>query len=93
MHLIESRPASRWKILCLLFVLISIAYGNSFQASWHFDDQDHILFNPAVHLTSFSADSIIRAVYAAPRPDEASPPKIFRPLAGLSFALNWYFGG
>jgi Tfp pilus assembly protein PilF len=93
MNLKENHPINRMKILCLLAVLIAIVYSNSFQAGWHFDDRDHILFNQAVHPTNFSVDAIVRAIYAAPRHDDSSPPKIYRPLASLSFALNWYFGG
>lgn len=87
-------PATHsWKVFCLLAVIIGVAYGNSFQAGWHFDDHDHILSNKAVQITNLTTGSIAKALYAAPLRDERATPKIFRPLAGLSFALNWYFGG
>jgi len=93
MDIRRNSAAHSWKVFCLLVVIIGVAYGNSFQAGWHFDDSDHILTNKAVQITNLTTGSIAGALSAAPLRDERSAPKIFRPLAGLSFALNWYFGG
>lgn len=76
----------------LIGLLIFLAYCNSFRAGWHFDDADHITGNPAIQLRDLTRDSISSAIYAAPRLDETTPPRMHRPLATLSFALNWYVG-
>jgi protein O-mannosyl-transferase len=76
----------------LLTLAIILSYSNSFQAGWHFDDVDHITRNKAIQIKEFTRDSLIEAIYAAPRQDEDSPKRIFRPLASLTFALNWYLG-
>ncbi len=76
----------------LTALLILLAYSNSFRAGWHFDDADHITGNPAIQIKDLTRGSILSAVYAAPRVDETSPPSMYRPLATITFALNWYFG-
>jgi tetratricopeptide (TPR) repeat protein len=76
----------------LTALLIFFAYSNSFQAGWHFDDADHITGNPSIQIKDLTKGSILSAIYAAPRVDETSPPRMHRPLATLSFALNWYVG-
>lgn len=76
----------------LLGFLIFLAYSNSFRAGWHFDDADHITGNPAIQIRDLTSDSIAGAVHAAPRLDETAPPRVHRPLATLTFALNWYVG-
>ena len=76
----------------LLVLMVLGAYANSFRAGWHFDDVDHITGNPAIQIKDFTKESIISALYAAPRLDESTPPRMHRPLATLTFALNWYVG-
>ena len=76
----------------LIASLILLSYSNSFRAGWHFDDEDHITGNPAIKIKDLTRESILGAIYAAPRIDEASPPSIHRPLATITFALNWYVG-
>jgi protein O-mannosyl-transferase len=71
--------------LCLL---VAFAYGNSFHASWHFDDYDNITQNSRIRIHDLSLKSLW---------DAALPPSEFkgrfqRPVSRLSFALNWYFG-
>ena len=89
----SENTTKNYKAFLLLTLLIVTVYGNSFRAGWHFDDHDHILNNPSVRLTRLTLDSVVAAIHAAPRSDSSEPPRIFRPLVSLSFALNWYFGG
>lgn len=71
-----------WVILPLIFTL----YFSSFEAGWHFDDLQRITLNPKLHLTSFSTDSLLDTFYSI----EESPTQIYRPVACLTLALNWY---
>ena len=70
----------------ILFFLVFIVYCNTFQSEWHFDDRHSILDNSKIHISDLSVKSLSKAIE---HPDK---PKIWRPLAHLSFSLNWYFG-
>ncbi len=72
-----------------LSILILLVYSNSFHCSWHFDDAPNITENPLLHMTRISWHSIKAALFS----DRNNPGKLYRPVACLSFALNYYFGG
>lgn len=72
-----------------LAAVIFIIYGNSFDCSWHFDDEPNIVDNPNLHLKEFSWGNIKQALFS----DRNNPKSLYRPAACLSFALNYYFGG
>lgn len=80
----------RWRLQAfgLLFLFIVLSYSNTLTADWHFDDFPNIVENEKLHLTSFNLDAISQVFFAHPRAEGQS----FRPIAYLSFALNWYFG-
>jgi hypothetical protein len=86
-HLTESRKTIFAFISLLLIVLI--VYSNTFNASWHFDDEPNITENPALHLTEFTWKNLKKTFYAS----QVEPDQIYRPVACLSFALNYYVGG
>ncbi len=65
-----------------LFILLCLAYGNSFQGTWVFDDHHDILQNKII--SSFSLPDFFRTYIA----DHFS-----RPIAILSFFLNYRIGG
>ena len=73
----------------LLLFLIFIIYSNSFNASWHLDDYNNILFRQEMDLKDLSVKSLIKSLYLGDGPDK----NIYRPVACLSFALNRYFSG
>ena len=73
----------------VLAVLLLSLYGNSFDCSWHFDDAANITNNAAIHLKSLSWNEIKQTLFEGHRGARASP----RPLAYLSFGLNYFFGG
>jgi tetratricopeptide (TPR) repeat protein len=75
-------------VFITLFIIILSIYSNTFQAPWHFDDTSNIVENSALHLTKFSWPNIKKTFFAKPRP----PGELYRPVACLSFALNYYFG-
>jgi protein O-mannosyl-transferase len=72
-----------------LFLLILITYSNTFDASWHFDDENNILNNKPLHLTELNLPNIQKTFFA----NWNGSGKLYRPVACLSFALNYYFGG
>ena len=72
-----------------LFLMIVITYSNSLNCSWHFDDFINIVDNPRLHMKEITFDSVKRAICS----DRNYPSFPYRPVAGLSFALNYYVGG
>jgi hypothetical protein len=74
--------------LTALFIMVLAVYGNSLDCSWHFDDDFNIKDNPNLHMQDLSWTAIRMAVFS----DRNRPQMPYRPVAGLSFALNHYFG-
>src|SRR5262245_3938989 len=74
-----------WLCVLLLFVVNWIAYSNSFQTGWHFDDGPNIVGNPDIFISDLSWKSLGQAA--------SSQPGGKRPVSYLSFALNYYFFG
>ena len=85
-HLSEYRK--KVFVFITLFIIILSTYSNTFNASWHFDDEPNITNNPNLHLKELSWQNIKRTFFAHP----FEPGKLYRPAACLSFALNYYFG-
>jgi tetratricopeptide (TPR) repeat protein len=77
-----------WAFLVIV-LLVLLAYGNTFDAAWQMDDFDNILHNPAVQLTRLDRNSLLTALGN----DAQSGANLPRPVANLSFALNWYLHG
>ena len=75
-------------ILAIAILILSI-YGNSFNSSWHFDDEPNITDNPNLHLKEITLENIKRTIFS----DRNNPHVLYRPIACLSFGLNHYFGG
>jgi hypothetical protein len=71
-----------------LLLMVLITYSNTFHASWHFDDENNILKNKPLHLTELNIQNIKKTFFA----DWNGSGKLYRPVACLSFALNYYFG-
>jgi len=79
-------PKKRGWLYAFVLLLANLAaYSNSFQAGWHFDDGPSITDNQDIHLTDLSWPSLAQAA--------SSSPGGKRPVAYLSFALNYYFSG
>ena len=71
-----------------LAVIIFIIYGNSFDCSWHFDDEPNITDNPNLHLKEITWEHVKRTLFS----NRNNPNVLYRPVACLSFGLNHYFG-
>jgi len=85
-HLSEYRK--KVFVFITLFIIILAIYSNTFNASWHFDDEPNITDNHNLHLKELSWQKIKGTFFANP----FQPGKLYRPAACLSFALNYYFG-
>jgi tetratricopeptide (TPR) repeat protein len=70
-----------------LLICLLACYCNSFDAGWHYDDFANIIDNPDVRMTELTWSQLIRALNAG-----MDYQTISRPLAYLSFALNYRFG-
>jgi len=84
------------RALFLLVVLVVIVYGNTFNASWHLDDRTNIVDNVNVHVNSLSLDDWSRSVYPPftdPTNAKSGLSALYRPVAMLTFAFNWFLGG
>lgn len=81
---------TRWQpqAASTIFLFILISYSNTLTAAWHFDDIQNIVENTKLHISSLGPGSLSQVFFAHPTQEG----KLFRPIAYLSFALNWYLG-
>jgi tetratricopeptide (TPR) repeat protein len=70
-------------LLLLLAVCIYFVYTSSIKGPFVFDDAINIQDNSQIRLTELTLDGIVRAGFESPCPH--------RPVANISFALNYYF--
>jgi tetratricopeptide (TPR) repeat protein len=87
MTLFPAQKKLRLTWLSLLVVLGVIVYLPGISGPWLFDDFSNILRNTFIRITALDADSLYHAAYSL----QAGP--LMRPVAMLSFALNYYFAG
>lgn len=71
----------------VLFVFLLVIYSNSFHGDWHFDDFANIVENPNIQINSLSFSEIQKSFTGIYQD------RILRPIAYLSFALNYSVGG
>jgi tetratricopeptide (TPR) repeat protein len=71
-----------------IFVIVLAIYSNTFHAAWQFDDEINILANKPLHLNELNWSNIKKTFFASLDGSE----KIYRPIACLSLALNYFFG-
>ncbi len=91
----DNHPSSgtnRLTAFILLFFFVFTIYSNTFKASWHLDDYANIVHNPRLHFNDFSPESLIQSFFASIDSGLYRGDKLYRPVAGFTFALNWYFG-
>jgi len=81
------KPTGALSVLVFLFVLISLIYSNTFHADWHLDDYQNIIQNQHLRkINDLKASTVWDSLHSP------VTQQIFRPVAMLSFALNWYVG-
>ena len=72
-----------------LFLILILIYSNSFHGVYVFDDNPRIVKNSYIRMERLDFDSL-----SNPFRDEATGRfRLWRPLAFLTFALNYYIGG
>ncbi len=77
----------------IIFIsLIFLTYSNTFQADWHYDDMPNILENPHLHIKNLKPHSLFRTFFAGYAGGKYDDSRLYRPLACMTFALNWYIG-
>ncbi|MGH8114926.1 MAG: hypothetical protein ACREPS_07745, partial [Rhodanobacteraceae bacterium] len=78
-----------WLLLAIAVIVTVAVYWPGLSGGWVFDDYPNIADNGAIHITP-GHSTLIAWVNAA-----LSSPASFlhRPLASITFAANWYFGG
>jgi protein O-mannosyl-transferase len=82
-----SSHAGALSALAILFFLILLTYGNTFDAAWHLDDFQNITNNPNLHkIKNPTFSNLWQSLYSP------VSHRISRPVAMLSFAFNWYIG-
>lgn len=77
-----SRASVTWLIAAIIFAVGFLIYSNTLDVPFYFDDAQNIRDNKAIHLSSLSVETLALAVKKSSNPN--------RPLANLSFALNYY---
>ena len=84
------RPVKhRYKTLSSILPIIAIAvigfvaYSNTLNCPFLFDDRPHITENPHIRLTELKLQHLADAAFKSPLPE--------RPVANISFALNYFF--
>ena len=76
-------PKYEWIFITLMTVLVFVIYAKTLNGAFIFDDRHNIRDNPHIRLTQITLPGIYSAVHDSPAPN--------RPLANISFALNYYF--
>ncbi len=84
--LAESPRLSIW-LASILIILCGLVYLPGISGPFVFDDATNLLGNSYVQISELSIKSLYRAAYSL----EAGP--LHRPIAMISFALNYYFAG
>ena len=82
-----------WRGLILLSVFITLIYSNTFHTEWHFDDYPNILQNPSVRIERLTPGHLFNSFFDQRQTDPLNQGRLYRPVANLSLALNWYLGG
>ena len=71
--------------LLLLVLLVGVIYAHTLNSPFVFDDKPNIVSNLHIRITDLSPQSLADAAFKSPIPE--------RPLANISFALNYYLHG
>lgn len=80
-----TRPLPLALAAAILAAVLVLAYWGIQHNAFHFDDWPNILDNPSLHMTRFGIDALIEAARGSLLP--------FRPVASMTFALDWWRGG
>ena len=76
-------PKYEWALMVFIAVIVFALYAKTLNGAFIFDDRNNIADNPHIRLTQITLPGIYSAIHDSPTSN--------RPLANLSFALNYYF--
>ncbi|MFH1350397.1 MAG: tetratricopeptide repeat protein [Pseudomonadota bacterium] len=82
-HPLSDCRKNTFAFITLSIIIFSI-YSNSYDTSWHFDDEHNILDRKVIHLKELRWSEIKNSLFWGS--------KLYRPVSCLSLALNYYFG-
>jgi len=82
---VNCSPKYETLLLSLLALVVTLIYADTLTTPFILDDIGNIRDNPHIRLTSLSPKNLIRAAFQSPESN--------RPVANISFALNYYFNG
>jgi Flp pilus assembly protein TadD len=82
---VNSSPKYETLLLSLLAIVVILIYADTLTTPFIFDDISNIRDNPHIRVPSLSLKNLTRAGFQSP---DSS-----RPVANISFALNYYFNG
>jgi tetratricopeptide (TPR) repeat protein len=90
--MLNAMPAAKiprlvWLLLVAALALTTLVYWPSLSGGYVFDDYPNIVQNTPVHVQSLNWDSLREAAMASPST------VLIRPLAMLSFGIDWYLTG
>jgi len=87
--LTEFRKAPRLWSIALIIAFAFLAYGNSLDAGFHYDDSHHVVGNPFVHDAKFIGQYFTRPDMFSALPGH----RMYRPVLLATFNLNYQWGG
>ena len=82
---IADGPKRETLLLSLLAIVVIVIYGDTLTSPFIFDDLPNILHNPHIRVPALSFKNLAWAGFNSPVTN--------RPVANISFALNYYFNG
>jgi tetratricopeptide (TPR) repeat protein len=78
-------PKYEFLLMVFLAVVVFFLYAKTLTGDFIFDDRSNIKDNPFIRLTKLTPKNLMRAAFESPSRR--------RPIANISFALNYYFHG
>jgi len=85
-------PSKKNTAFLIFFLFIGYSYSNTLNASWHLDDIPNVINNTYLHLDNLSLKSLYNSFYSNPGNPNEFNKKMYRPVACITLALNWYYG-
>lgn len=82
----HSHDSPKLIAILLLTIMTALAYFNTFNASWHFDDYPNLVQCEDIRVSNLKPGTLFKAYLELENGNHRQ-----RPITWLSFALNWYW--
>lgn len=86
---LASGPVHFFLACGFLAVVLFPVYSNSLDCGWHLDDFHSIVDNPNIQLKKLTWEGLSKSLHS----DLNYPDKLYRPVVGLTLALNYFISG